>query len=113
MSELSYIGKSLTFDLISVNEDPLPGNRISAKATRYNHLLPSDDSFTVYMSVDEYGNFTISKQRKDKHGFNFGLIDSISIRKIDMDSLLQFITEGKIFVEESKIIHKLTGSNDV
>jgi hypothetical protein len=92
---------STKFEILSVAEDNWESDRISAKAESY---YPNRQ--TLKLTFTSKGNLIIEASCPTNISTKTTQILTFDV---DLDSLLQFVQEAKVYIEEEKVIEKLIG----
>jgi hypothetical protein len=89
------------FEVASVAEDSYQSDRLTAKAESH---FPNRQ--TLKLSFTAKGNMIVEASCPTNQSIP---VTTIVAFDVDVDSLLQFIQDAKIFIEEEKVIAKLIG----
>jgi hypothetical protein len=89
------------YKLLSVNEDNGHSDRLTARFFSYGGFNKSSD---MIISVSATRKFTI-EQRKPN-----GLTGSVEFQDIDIDGVIQYLQDVKVFLSEEDMVKKLMGN---
>ena len=99
-----YIQNLPKLELLSVAEDDGQSHRMAAALRQYE----SGQLWKFYISVDDIGNIVLKKIKTSDtvHGITLA---EIRLSPVDLDSMIEFLTEAKNFISEAHLLRKLSG----
>lgn len=88
----------MKFNILSVNED----GGVSSRLTGVQRNFHTSGDNTLRISVSEKGNLMLVRT------FN-GKSTAFDFDRADIDGIIDFFKEAKIFMDEARLVEKLTG----
>ncbi len=95
---------SSKFKVLSVAEDRWQSDRLTANAESH---FPNRQTFSL--SFTDKGNMIMEAYCPSNVGIP---VTKITVFDLDLDSLLQFVQDAKLFIEEERMIATLIGKNN-